>query len=143
MDLEPTRRPASGHSAAAVIAGPHESSDRRRDILMRARRSFRVDRSDVLGVAFGSLDRGGADRQLRTRALLPALLAAFAHRARKLVLGTWAIAAEHGADERGDKRVIIEGTAVLVLQHGARLAKSCVGLGPQLETQHAIPHVRI
>jgi hypothetical protein len=85
MDLQPSRRPAAGHAAAASVSAPHQARGARRDVLIRALGYGAVDRSDVLSVAHRSVDRRGFDRDLRARAFLPALPAALAHRHRNLI----------------------------------------------------------
>ena len=78
---------------------------------MRARRGIAVERSEVLGIAQGALDRRGADCELRAGTVLPALPATLAdghgdleHRAAgRLSRGR---AVEHRAAQRRDECII-------------------------------------
>src|SRR5688572_13993865 len=96
---------------------PHEPRDTRRDILMRPLRRLAVDRANMLRVAQHALDSGGTDRDLRTRAVLPALLAALTHRdgdlelraARGLVRSC---ALQHRTTHLGDQLVLGQAGAV-------------------------------
>src|SRR5512140_1118168 len=111
MNLESSSGATAGHAATAAVATPHETHDARRDVLVRALWRGAIERSNVLGIAFGALDGGGPDRDLRACAVLPALAAALAHRHRDLVLRTASRlggcgAIEHRVAQRGDELVV-------------------------------------
>src|SRR5262249_25457061 len=86
MDLDPACGSTPRHAAATTVATPDQAGDAGRNVLVCARWRGAIDRSDVLRIALGALDRGGADGDLRARAILPALPAAFTHRHRDLKL---------------------------------------------------------
>src|SRR4051812_17450212 len=99
MNLETPGGATAGHAATATIATPHEAHDARRNVLVRALWRGAIERSDVLGIAFGALDCGRSDRDLRACAVLPALAAALAHRHGDLVLRTAGRLSRRGAIE--------------------------------------------
>src|SRR5512143_4132894 len=79
MDLDPACGSTPRHAAATTVATPDQACDAWRNVLVCALQRAAIDRSDVLRIALGTLDRGGADCDLRARSVLPALPAAFTH----------------------------------------------------------------
>jgi hypothetical protein len=70
MDLDPACGSTPRHTAATTVATPDQAWDAWWNVLVCALWRAAIDRSDVLGIARGALDRGGADRDLRARAVL-------------------------------------------------------------------------
>lgn len=86
VNLEPAGRAASRRLATPAIATPHEADDARRNVLRRTRGNGGIEIPDVLRIAVRTLDGRGVDRDSFPGAILPALLAALAHRDRDLEL---------------------------------------------------------
>src|SRR4029079_814598 len=86
VHLQRARGAATVAATAAAIAMPDKSLHAGRDVLTRPLRRGAVDRPDVLRIAKRTLHRIVAHDDLGTRALLPALAAALAHRHRDLKL---------------------------------------------------------
>jgi len=121
VNLDTSGRAAARNSAASAVATPDEPYDARRHILVSALGNRTVDRSDVLGIAACALERGCADGELRTGALLPALTAALAHDHGDLVLRSTGrlghrCTIEHGGSKRRDQLIVGEMAAMLIVE---------------------------
>src|SRR5262249_41911894 len=126
MDLDPACGSTPRHTAATTVATPDQACDAWRNVLVCALWRGAIDRSDVLSIALGALDRGGADRDLRARAALPTLPAAVTYSHRDLKLRTTGGlgrrgAALHRAAQCGNELVVGQMAAVLVVEHDAGL----------------------
>src|SRR4051812_12610205 len=100
----------------------------------------RVERADVLGIAFRTCDGCGVDRHFRPGALLPALIAPLADREPNLELRAarppFALAVaviENQTAQGGQKLIVVETLPALLLQRSACLSHQRIRRGLDLE----------
>ena len=148
MELERSRGSATGYAALSVVASPDEPRDGHRDVLRGAHRDRRVERADVLRVAFGALDARRVDGDRGARAVLPALSAAAAHGHGELELRArtrlaFALRLQRARDQRADELAVIQVPAILVVHRRGRLAKQRVRGRRELEPRDVGPQVGV
>ena len=124
VELQPSRRPTAKYAATTSVATPYEPRDARWNVLIRALQRRTIDRSDVLGIARGTLDR----RDLELRA--------------PRGLGCRGVV-EYGVAQRGDEPVIGQMAAMFVVEHCVDLAQERERLGRQLKPDDVYAHLGV
>src|SRR5262249_14601189 len=138
MDLDPACGSTPRHTAATTVATPDQACDAWRNVLVCALWRGAIDRSDVLSIALGALDRGGAECDPPPRGVLRASPAAVTRRPRDLRLRATGDlgrrgAALHRVAQCGNELVVGQVPAMLVVEHDVGLAHERERFGRELE----------